>query len=357
MKILVITQAVDTQDTALGFFHRWIEEFALRMEYVDVICLREGEHTLPKNVEVYCLGKKKFQDSRFKIQDSSIGKLRYILNFYKYIWRLRHDYDVVFVHMNQEYILLGGLVWKLLGKKVLFWRNHPHGDWQTSLAVMLSDKVFCTSTHSFTARFAKTTVMPAGIDTEIFVSNEIRDTRSKMRKKSSLLMLGRIAPIKKIEMAIDVLAELKLKGSDATLTVVGNVLPKDIGYLETLKDRADACGVSDRVFFEKGVPFVQVPVMYQSHDIFLNLTPSGSFDKTVVEAIASGMKVLISNTSMRHLVPDESYTTGVVDDMARKIERLVSFDEDDTVRYDNAVAGIVKSQSLNTLMEKLCTYM
>jgi hypothetical protein len=35
-----------------------------------------------------------------------------------------------FVHMNQEYVLLGGLIWKLLGKKLVLWRHRtqtkPH---------------------------------------------------------------------------------------------------------------------------------------------------------------------------------------------------------------------------------------
>ena len=39
-KLLIVTQAVDTEEPALGFFVRWIEELAKRVESVEVICLK-----------------------------------------------------------------------------------------------------------------------------------------------------------------------------------------------------------------------------------------------------------------------------------------------------------------------------
>src|SRR3989338_44123 len=64
MRILIVTQAVDSADSDLGFFHRWIEEFAKRFERVIVICLKEGQHRLPENVSVYSLGKESGKASR-----------------------------------------------------------------------------------------------------------------------------------------------------------------------------------------------------------------------------------------------------------------------------------------------------
>src|SRR3989344_3937656 len=98
MKILIVTQKVDKNDPVLGFFHRWIEEFAKHYESLVVICLEKGEYHLPQNVKILSLGK-----------EERISKVRYIVHFYKYIWQERKNYDAVFVHMNQEYIILG---WK-----------------------------------------------------------------------------------------------------------------------------------------------------------------------------------------------------------------------------------------------------
>ncbi|MBU0750314.1 hypothetical protein KKH15_02235, partial [Patescibacteria group bacterium] len=64
MKLLVVTQIVDTSDPALGFFHEWLVEFAHNCSEVIVICLKRGECNLPKNVRVFSLGKEKKQFSK-----------------------------------------------------------------------------------------------------------------------------------------------------------------------------------------------------------------------------------------------------------------------------------------------------
>jgi len=64
MKLLVVTQVVDTEDPVLGFFVRWVEELAKHVESVEVICLREGKHMLPVNVHVHSLGKEHEQSMR-----------------------------------------------------------------------------------------------------------------------------------------------------------------------------------------------------------------------------------------------------------------------------------------------------
>ena len=57
MKLLICTQAVDREDSVLGFFHSWIREFAKHYESVTVICLYKGEYDLPENVKILSLGK------------------------------------------------------------------------------------------------------------------------------------------------------------------------------------------------------------------------------------------------------------------------------------------------------------
>jgi hypothetical protein len=43
MKLLVCTQTVDTQDPALGFFHRWLEELA--NDFERIIRMSKNERT------------------------------------------------------------------------------------------------------------------------------------------------------------------------------------------------------------------------------------------------------------------------------------------------------------------------
>lgn len=340
MKLLVITQSVDKKDTTLGFFHRWLEELSKRFDSVEVICLYEGEHSLPDNVRVHSLGKEK-----------GFPKSQYVRNFFGYIWKLRLQYDAVFVHMNQEYIVLGGLFWRLFSKSIFFWRNHPYGDMFTRIAVLLSHKVFCTADRSFTARYEKTQLMPAGVDTSVFSV----DTTVE-RSRNSLLLFGRIAPVKRIEKAIDATALLLAKGVPVELSIVGDWLPRDNDYVEGLKERVALAHIEPSVHFIRGVDFLHAPQTYQSHEIFMNFTDSGSFDKTVIEALACGTKVLVSNTSMKDVLPRGSYTTGEQNDIVEKIIALQSLDVTQEEEYRMQAQVVVQEQSLSRLMDLLYTY-
>ena len=121
MKLLIVTQTVDIKDPVLGFFVRWIEEFAKHVEHIEIICLKEGQYTLPSNVRVHSLGKE-------KNLPLFVRRILYAVRFKFFVWRLRHDYDAVFVHMNPEYVVLGGLFWRLLGKKISLWYTHKSID-------------------------------------------------------------------------------------------------------------------------------------------------------------------------------------------------------------------------------------
>src|SRR5262245_46329036 len=132
MRLLLVAQTVDRTDAVFGFFHRWIEKLALHFERIEVICLREGEHTLPANVRVHSLGK-----------EHRGNKLSYGFRFYALLGKLRGSYDAVLVHQNQEYLLLAGWLWKLSGKPVYFWANHFAGSFLTRLAALWCTKIFC----------------------------------------------------------------------------------------------------------------------------------------------------------------------------------------------------------------------
>jgi peptidoglycan/xylan/chitin deacetylase (PgdA/CDA1 family)/glycosyltransferase involved in cell wall biosynthesis len=284
MKLLIVTQVVDIEDPILGFFVRWIAEFAKHVERIEVICLKEGRHTLPENVHVYSLGKERAAASR----------AAYAWRFLALAWRLRHDYDAVFVHMNQEYVLIAGWLWKLLGKRIYMWRNHYAGSWLTDVAAGFCTKVFCTSEHSHTAKYRKTELMPVGVDTERFKPDE-----RISRVPHSILFLARMSPSKRPDMLVDALAALAHGGIDFTATFVGSPLPKDSSYYERLKEKVRP--FANRVSFLPGVPNSETPDLYRAHEVFVNASPSGMLDKTLFEAAACGCRVLFASADFAEL--------------------------------------------------------
>lgn len=292
MKLLVYTQILDKTDATLGFFHTWLLSLAPHFDLITVVCLQEGPHSLPANIVVHSLGKKQ--------KNSFSYKFNYLFRFYSILLKISGTYDQVFVHMNQEYVLLGGLLWKFGNIPVHMWRNHPYGNVLTRIAAALSTTILCTSTQSYTAQFPKTRICSAGIDTNMFVPQG-----GIIRKKYSLCMVGRIAPIKHIDTALVAIKSYVASGGQISLTIVGAALEKDREYEENLKKYVQENNISTYVTFVGEVLPQKLPEMYSSHEVCLNLTDSGSFDKTIVEAAGCGAIPVVYNQSLASLLPRE----------------------------------------------------
>jgi len=345
MKVLIITQKIDKDDPGLGFFHRWVLAFFGAGVTTSVICLEKGKHSLPDSIPVFSLGK-----------ETRRSRLWYSIYFLYLIVALRKKYDSVFVHMNEEYILLGGIVFRLLGKKILFWRNHPHGSWRTRLAVALSHHVFCTSSFSFTAKFKKTILMPAGIDTVHFAPIH------EIPHDFSLAFVGRISPVKKLELLIDAMEKLGEGVTMPPLFVYGESLSRDSAYEKSIKEKAKALVHQIKIHFLGAVSQRDLPRVYSQHSALVNMTPTGSFDKVILEAMACGMPVLLSNKSFENILPREHhgvlmFSEGDSGDLAEKIKKLVALPASLRLRIGQTLRDIVvRDQSLAALLKKLIPF-
>jgi glycosyltransferase involved in cell wall biosynthesis len=341
MKLLIVTQTVDTEDPVLGFFTQWIEEFSKHEEYIEVICLKEGKYSFPSNVSVHSLGKE---------HNLPTSRFTYTLRFLRLAWRLHNEYDTVFVHMNQEYVLIAGWLWKLLGKRVYMWRNHYAGSWLTDTAAGFCVKVFCTSKHSYTAKYKKTVLMPVGVSIERFSP----DSRV-VRRPHSILYLGRISPSKRPEVLINALAKSAKKGTIFNASFYGSPLPQDAVYYEGLKTKLRSLGLGASVSFHPGVPNVQTPDIYRAYEIFVNLSPSGMLDKTIFEAIACGCLALFSSADMAEIVGSEfAYADGNADDLARHLAKALALSETErTACVKEFQAKAIDAHALPVLVERL----
>jgi len=335
MRILIFTQKVDRGDTVLGFFHDWIIRFSQKNSEVNVICLEKGDYDFPANVKIHSLGKEK-----------GVTKLEYILNLYKLLKELDGSYDKVFVHMNQEYILLAGLYWKMKGIPVYLWRNHAKGSLLTALAVGFSTKVFCTSSSSFTAKYKKTTVMPAGVNTDSF-----KQGGNVMRKKYSVCMVGRISPVKHIELALVAINILVKEGTQVSFSVVGDTPERDLDYFDTLNKYVEDNNLNKVVNFYGGVEPSKLSEIYAGYEICLNLTDSGSFDKTIVEATSCGTIPIVSSESFSGILPSVCITDKNPQNIAGTVKKLLDATEQLKIQKD--LEKFVESQSLDSLMLKL----
>ncbi|KKW35752.1 MAG: hypothetical protein A2004_00915 [Spirochaetes bacterium GWC1_61_12] len=336
LKLLVFTQAIDRNDPILGFFHAWVAELAVRCEKVLVLCLREGKHDLPQNVKVIhilpCEGQ------------TFARRIKVILRILRLAWELRREYDSVFVHMSQEFVLAAGWLWKLLGKQVFLWRNHYAGSILTDISALFCIKIFYTSKSSYTAKFRKAVQMPVGIDTDLFTPPAFAEASSGKRGErvpGSVLSLGRIAPSKRLEILIEA-----LRGLDCTADFYG---PADAGYLKKLK----ALAQNMPVCFHGSVLNIETPQIFASHEVFVNLSPAGMFDKTILEAAACGCLIITTSPDAAALF-GEPLVEPTAAAVAQKLGKLFELSADEKNRLRGKYRGSAEGHSLAKLIEKLC---
>lgn len=339
MKLLICTQIVDVRDPALGFFHRWIEEFALHAQEVHVICLKEGEHHLPPHVYIHSLGKELRQ-----------SRLRYLRLFYTYVWRYRKSYDTVFVHMNPEYVVLAGVLWRAWGKKVSLWYTHRTVNLVLKIAVRLMHHGFTGSVESFRIKSPKILVTGQGVDTSIFVPPKVSPPRPL-----TLLVVGRIAPIKNLELAIDALVEVRTRIADARLVIVGApVKEEDFLYEQKIRKYISDTRMEGAIDMVGGKDADGVLHALQHSDIFLHTSQTNSADKTAVEAMATELYMITSSPVYVKDLPPSCAQPPNAKAYAAEIVRYMSLPESDRIELRQRMrAAAVERHSLARLIRRI----
>jgi len=334
MKLLVITQKVNKDDDVLGFFHRWLIEFSQKVESLTVICLEKGEYDLPKNVKVLSLGK-----------ESGVGRFGYIKNLFKYLWSERKGYDTVFVHMNPIYLVVAGWFLKILRKPMYLWYTHHKIDFKLKIAILFVEKVFSASPRSFTLKKGKLKILGHGIDTKQFSPVDFD------HKEITALTVGRITPIKKIDIFLEALSVLHKKGLPIKGVIVGDVVyDSDVLYKKRLEKYIENNDMGSYVEFKGSIPNSQMRDEYAKSNIMINLSGEGSFDKAVLEAMSMDIQVVTSNPAFSDIL--EGYICeNSVDSLVSKIEKTVNKPVDDLREY------VVEGHSVENLINRLINEM
>lgn len=315
MKLLIVTQKVDKTDPFLGFFHKWIEEFATHFEAITVVCLYEGQHSLPPNVRVFSLGKER-----------GASKLGYIARFYRLITRERHAYDRVFVHMNPIYVVLAGWLWHSMGKKVTMWYTHKQVDTKLKIAAKYTDMIFTASQESFQLQSASVMVTGHGIEVEKFA--EMSRTKVLGSEPLRIAVVGRITPIKGIITMIEAAHVLVEKwAKQFEIVFIGDAVnAADEQYKKKCLDLAETYNLGDKIQFVGSISAEGIATVYAAADATVNLTPTGGVDKVVLESMAAGVPAFSSNEAFKAYFGDMTsqlyFTEKNAEELAGKIMDL-----------------------------------
>ena len=356
IKLIFVTRKVDRGDALAGFVFTWLRALAQEVESLLVICLEQGDTAgLPPNVAVYSMGKEQ-GESRFRI----LG------NYLRLLLGLLRQADGVFIHMHPVYAIAAWLPAKLYKKKLVLWYTHKSVDLKLRLAHFLVDEVLTASKESFRLPSSKVKIIGHGIDLAKFTPSFIspypakRDRGRKSRGGFKIVSVGRISPVKDYETLLKAMKSFKDQGiTDIDLEIYGRVgLPEHQSYFDALVTFVHNADLEDIVKFQGELNYEYVDEVYQEADLFVNLSRTGSLDKSVLEAAACGTLVLTSNEAFRRpllrISPLLYFERDQPAELSEKIRELKELLPEEREHFRQALhAWVEREHNLQSLAKKI----
>ena len=232
----------------------------------------------------------------------------------------KYKIDIVHTHSEFSMGIMGGMIADTLGVPHIhtyhtMLEDYTHyvgnGKFVTPKMARKYSEIFCegrdalivptekvlnaVKSYGVDVSTVKTFIIPSGINLKPFKpSNYDNDSINQIRENFGikptdkvLLSIGRIAKEKSLDIVITHFPEILKKIPDALLVIIGRG-----PATEELKELANNCGVSDRVFFPGSVPYSEVGKYYQIGDVFISCSTSETQGLTYYEALAAALPVI-----------------------------------------------------------------
>ena len=154
-------------------------------------------------------------------------------------------------------------------------------------------------TWHYGAEPGKVCVVPAGVDTALFAPGDRAVARAVVgipQDEPAILFVGRIDPIKGLDILVDALCGLRSaewSPAPPRLYLIGGG-PRDPGYPALIAQAAER-GITDAITFVGSVPHTDLLPWFRAADVVAVPSFYESFGLVAVEAMASGTPVVASN--------------------------------------------------------------
>ncbi|QEW22597.1 GDP-mannose-dependent alpha-(1-6)-phosphatidylinositol monomannoside mannosyltransferase [Marinibacterium anthonyi] len=240
-------------------------------------------------------------------------------------------------HARRNTEMLAGLALKwLLGKnlKLVFTSaaQRDHSPY-TRFLIRRMDRVVATSARA--AAFLKVPheVIMHGVDSDRFRpaahKRDVKDALGLPADHCLIGCFGRIRHQKGTDRFVEIMMRLVKRHTDVTAVITGGTTVDNRGFLDDLSGRVTRSGMGGRILFMGEQPDGKVPEFFRAMDIFVAPQRWEGFGLTPLEAMASGVPVVVTRAGAfeEMVVPGQ---TGIVvdteDDEALEaaIEELVA---------------------------------
>jgi glycosyltransferase involved in cell wall biosynthesis len=349
MRLLIINYEMDETSAVLAWQARVAKELAQHCDFVAVLTERVGHFEPPPNMYVETLEAKPFGLPR------RFG-LALLLN--RQVWQLcqRYRIDACFIHMAADWAFYFYPSFRLLRIPVLMWYAHGTVTARLRLAHTCVTRVVTSTPEGFRLPSRKVAVIGQGIDTDLF-----QPPAYSLEPKNDLITIGRVSRRKRIDLLLDVMNCLRRssRAADVRLRIIGPMLTvDDLNYEAELRRRVWNMGLQDRVDFVGFVPQEHTPTFYQRAFLHINVSRTGSMDKTVLEALACGCPVLTSNEAFREILA--AYPEFIINDdhpEAIATQLIALYSQRDQYAVESLRALVVGRHDVHTYCRKILKHL
>lgn len=295
MRVLLINFEMDVHSPVLPWQARVATALADRCEAVHVLTEKAGSYDARPNMTVDVV-------PRWPCGMPKRLGGRWLSTLQLYRLLRQHPCDVCFIHMAHQWSYRFWPLLRWFRIPVLLWYAHGAAPWHLHLALACADRAITSTPEGLRIASPKVQVIGQAIDTAIFTPPAQPDIRPE------ILYVGRISPRKRILEMLDVFAALRQLAPAAPwrLTLVGPTLTgADSAYIEAVRQRIATLGLTGNVSLPGAKTQEEIAAYYKHVALHLNLSETGSMDKTVMEALACGCPVLTTNIAFKEALAAE----------------------------------------------------
>lgn len=294
LRVLVINFTLDRQSPVLAWQASVVVKLAERVDSVHVFTEWLGDFDAPEGVTLDAmphrpLGVPRRLGAAWLMVPRIVAAVR------------RFRPDVCFVHMAHQWCYRIGPYLRARGIPVLLWYAHGSVSWHLRLATTFASRIVTSTREGFRIETPKKRIIGQAIDTDLFV---IPSDRSPRRE---IVTVGRVSRRKRVMLLIEMMAHVVRQPglNRARLVIVGPELTADDrAYRSELDARIIALGLQERVVFAGAMAQADTARLYRTAALHINVSETGSMDKTVMEALACGCPVLTSNEAFLEVLAE-----------------------------------------------------
>ncbi|MGA7804291.1 glycosyltransferase family 4 protein [Bradyrhizobium sp.] len=219
------------------------------------------------------------------------------------IWHARRNNEMI------AGVLLRALGWPL--KLVFTSAAQRHHSWITRWLIRRMDAIIATSELSASYLKRAATVIPHGVDTEIYAPVSDRAAAfaaSGLPGRYAIGCFGRVRAQKGSDLFVDAMCRLLPRYPDYTAVVVGAITMEQQGFANDLKTRIAAAGLASRIVMTGELPIEEVQRWYPRLTIYAFTSRNEGFGLTLIEAMSAGAALVAARAGAAELLVEDGVT-------------------------------------------------